>query len=366
MNMPMGFSPVDEFHLWGMLALTLQQPKPEMHFSATPHFILRELGCINAASRRGGKNYRLFRESIDRIAVSSYMNDSFYDPKRKIHDRYVFGFLKYRAPQDLKSGRLWHFSWDPIFFELCSAVGGRLRFDLQIYRNLDPAGRRLFLLLHKIFHRRRTSPVFSVQELMTHVLGYSDTLKTGERNQKLRQIAGRLDAANVIEFHPNDIEIKRGSYQVQFHRGPHFDDLREGRKSAVTGKSALVDALGTLGFEKADAGRICSRYKPSLLREWIDITVAFEERNGPTAFKRSRQAFLVDSLKHAAAGNRIAPDWWQEIRRREERRLEKKHEHTTLRKLRSQLAGTSESKDSRDDAATGRPARIADILGSKT
>ena len=365
MHMPLGFSPVDELHLWGMLALTLQQPNPEMHFAATPHFILRELGCIDSNTRRGGKNYRLFRDSIDRIAVTSYRNDSFYDPKRKIHDRYVFGFLKYRAPQDLRSGRLWHFSWDPIFFEICSAIGGRLRFDLEIYRSLDPASRRLFLLLHKIFHRRRTSPVFSVRELMTNVLGYSDSLNNGERNQKLRQIARRLHTANVIEFHPNDIEIEGGRYQIQFHRGPHFDDLREGRKSAATCKSPLADALRSIGFEKADAERICSRYKPSLLSEWIDITIAYEERNGPGVFRRSRQAYLVDGLKNVAAGKRTAPDWWQETRRREERQLENKHEQTTLRKLQSQLSGASMSEDARAETTTGHPTRIADILTSK-
>lgn len=365
MHMPLGFSPIDEFHLWGMLALTMQQPKPETQFAATPHFILRELGCIDAASRRGGKNYRLFRESIDRIAVSSYMNDSFYDPKRKLHDRYVFGFLKYRAPQDLTSNRLWHLSWDPIFFELCLAVGGRLRFDLDVYRSLGPAARRLFLLLQKVFYRRRTSPVFSVHDLMTNVLGYSETLSNGERNQKLRNVARRLHAANVIEFNPTDIEIRGGSYRIQFHRGQHFDALREGRHSAATGNSPLVDALRSLGFGNADAQRICSRYKPSLLREWIDITIAFEERNGAGAFNRSRQAYLVDNLKHAAAGNRMAPDWWQEIRRREDRRLEKKHEHAALSKVRSRLS-TLDSDETPTTPTTIRPTRIADILGSKT
>lgn len=67
---PRGFSLADEFHLWGM-ALTLRQPKPEIQFSATPHFILRELGSIDAGARRGGKNYRLFRESMERLAAAS-------------------------------------------------------------------------------------------------------------------------------------------------------------------------------------------------------------------------------------------------------------------------------------------------------
>ena len=368
-HMPRGFSLTDEFHLWGMLALTLRQPKPEAQYSATPHFILRELGSIDASARRGGKNYRLFRKSMERLAVASYVNDSFYDPIRKIHDHRVFGFLKFRAPQDLNSDRLWHFYWDPLFFEFCMATGGRFQFDLQTYRELDAASRRLFLLLHKIFYRRRTSPVFCVKELMTNVLGYSETLSNSERNRKLKQIANRLHHKGVVQFCATDIQSTERAWRVQFRRGDYFEALREARNQAVAGRSPLVDALTSMGFENDDARRICGRYDASLLREWIDITIAFEERNGPNAFKRSRQAYLVDNLKHAAAGSRGAPEWWQEIRRRESQTEERRNESRALRELRVRLAQSTSadhavSSDPKSNSNQKPVHRIGDILGS--
>lgn len=140
------------------------------------------------------------------------------------------------------------------------AAGGRFQFDLQTYKELDAASRRLFLLLHKICYRRRTSPVFCVKELMTSVLGYSETLSNSERNRKLKQIAIRLHRKGVVQFHSKDIRNSDGQWRIQFQRGDYFEALREARDQAVAGRSPLVDALISMGFESDDAGRICGRY----------------------------------------------------------------------------------------------------------
>ena len=55
----------------------------------------------------------------------------------------------------------------------------------------------------------------------------------------------------------------------------------------------------------------------SLLREWTDIALAAKETFGPSFFKKSPQAWLVDNLKNAKAGLRTPPDWWNEKRRAE-------------------------------------------------
>lgn len=362
-TMPRGFSPVDELHIWGMLALTLQQPNPELQFAATPHFILRELGSIDPSGRRGGKSYRDFRKSIERIEVASYTNDAFYDPVRKIHDRRTFKFFSPRMPHDADSNRLWHFYWDPLFFEFCMAIGGSLKFDLQIYRSLDPASRRLFLLLHKIFVGKRKSPSFTVRELMIDVLGYSETLRNAKLEQKLRLIGARLHDAEVIRFSKSDIYASHSGRRIQFRPGQYFKDLREGRNLSATTSSPLVDALRSLGFESRDAERVCSRYEGALLREWIDITIAKQERDGPAAFRRSAAAYLIDNLKHAAEGGRGVPEWWQELRKAETRNDDRKRDRQLLKQVQARLA-EDESNPGKSHKASRGTTRIGDILRS--
>ena len=46
-----GLSPNDEFYLWGLLALTFQQPEPSTELYATPHYILKELACLRRVRR---------------------------------------------------------------------------------------------------------------------------------------------------------------------------------------------------------------------------------------------------------------------------------------------------------------------------
>lgn len=99
-----------------------------------------------------------------------------------------------------------------------------------------------------------------------------------------------------------------GSHQVrriQFRPGQYFKDLREGRNLIVTTNSPLVDALRSLGFESRDAEWVCSRYEASLLREWIDITIAKQERDGPAAFRRSAPAY--ESQAHIWQSIRAVP-----------------------------------------------------------
>ena len=121
-----GLSAADEFILWGLLALTFNQPSPSTEFHATPHYCMRKLGLVQSSSAKGGKDYRLFRETIKRLARVMYENSAFYDPIRSEHREVGFGFLKYSLPIDTESSRAWRFIWDQQFFELCQATGGRL------------------------------------------------------------------------------------------------------------------------------------------------------------------------------------------------------------------------------------------------
>ena len=131
---PFGLSAVDEFYLWGLVALTLTQDDPSVEFYATPHYCLSELGLIPRGGAKGGKNYALFRQALTRLASVTYLNDHFYDPVRGEHRDVNFHFLSFSLPIDPASSRAWRFVWDPIFFEFCQAARGSLIFDLDVYR----------------------------------------------------------------------------------------------------------------------------------------------------------------------------------------------------------------------------------------
>jgi hypothetical protein len=89
----------------------------------------------------------------------------------------------YSLPLDPGSSRAWRFAWDPIFFEFCSAAAGALRFDFATYRSFDPATRRLYLLLKKVFWRSDSSPDFDLHDLalitMRHSINALELSATG-------------------------------------------------------------------------------------------------------------------------------------------------------------------------------------------
>ena len=110
---PLGLLPQDELFLWGLLALTLADERSDGELHATRHYLLSQLGLIDAQSRRGGRQYRRFSEAIDRIAAIQYFNSAFYDPIRSEHRKLNFGFFSYSVPEDAKSSRTWRIVWDP-------------------------------------------------------------------------------------------------------------------------------------------------------------------------------------------------------------------------------------------------------------
>jgi len=318
---PGGLSSADEFYLWGLLALTFaDSDPPESEFHATPHFCLRRLGLVDQHGNRGGRQYRQFADTLDRLAQVSYASDAFYDPVRAEHRRVRFGFLSFSLPLDPESSRAWRIAWDPIFFDLVKPLGGNFRFDLDLYRELDPAARRLFLLVSKIFDRRETTPRFEVGHLAVDVLGFSPTLAPRHQRQKLaRVIASLAEAGIVLDPAPFDAPTgKTRNHTVVLHRGPRFAKATSHVRSPAD--SPLWDGLVAMGFDAAAANRLLKNYPRPMVREWLDITAAAKERFGAGFFKRSPQAFLVDNLKNAKASGRTPPEWWHDLRSEERQR----------------------------------------------
>ena len=314
---PAGLLPNDEFYLWGLLALTLDQPERDGAFHATPHYCLRQLGLIDQRQRRGGRQYRQFAEALERLSSVSYQCDAFYDPIRREHRRVGFHFLSYSLPLDDKSGRAWRFVWDPVFLDLVRPVGGHLPFDLPTYRQLDPATRRLFLLLTKIFRRRPSTQKFEVRQLCISVLGFAQTVSTRDLKRKLTRCVRKLAELKIVTSCALEPEYERtgvGQYALQLHRGDYFRNTMKTGTALRNSESPLTDPLRTIGFDEPAIRRLLRDYSVLVLREWTDITQAAIERK---IIRKSPMAYFVDNVKHAAAGCRTPPDWWHDLRRQE-------------------------------------------------
>jgi hypothetical protein len=313
---PAGLSSGDEFYLWGLLALTCAEPEPDGEFHATPHHCLRRLGLVDERTNRGGRQYQQFAAALDRLAQVSYASDAFYDPVRGEHRRVRFGFLSYSLPLDPDSSRAWRVAWNPLFFDLVRPLGGQFRFDLATYRSLDPAARRLFLLVSKIFQRRAQTPRFDVGHLAVDVLGFAPTLAPRHQRQKLQRVVAALAAVGVVGGPAVFERAPDRSVSIVLARGPRFS-APPAEVVRPEADSPLWDGLQGLGFDSAAARRLLADTPPRILREWVDITLAARERFGAGFFKRSPQAYLVDNVRESVASGRTAPDWWRDLRTRE-------------------------------------------------
>lgn len=312
---PLGLSANDELYLWGVLALTLSQAGERCELVATPHWCLKELGIIDSAAGRGGEQYRLFRDALRRLSTVSYLSDAFYDPVRGEHREVSFHLFSYSLPTDESSQRAWRITWDPTFFELTKHRASHLRFDLDVYRSLDPASRRLFLFASKIFHRRATLPRFDLGHLAVDVLGFSPSVALRDLRMKVVRCLKRLDALDVV----TDAEVTRlaqNRYVVTARRGKYFA-RGEHTRTESRQLQPVLDSLLSLGFELGAARGLLRKYPAYLLEEWADITQAKIERQGMKSFRRSPMAFFVDSVSKAHQGLRTPPDWWHEVRRSE-------------------------------------------------
>lgn len=204
--------------------------------------------------------------------------------------------------------------WDPIFFEFVRAVGGALRFDLEIYRQLDVASRRLYLFLTKLFYRQSVTSRLDLNDVTEQILGVAPSVSLRDKKAKLRRCADQLVRHDVID-RAEITRIAKGKFLMVFHRGSVF--RRPITESAV--ESPLHESLLSVGFDVAGADRILRRFRHSLVREWVDITLAARERFGARFFKRGAPAYLTDNLKQATAGSRTPPDWRHELRQEEQR-----------------------------------------------
>ena len=344
---PLGLSPKDEIILWGLLSLTLADPDSEGQLYATRHFILRRLGLVDAKRRRGGRQYSDFSDTVERLSAVRYQCDAFYDPIRAEHRKVGFGFFSYSIPLDEESNRAWRFAWDPVFFELVQAAGGYLRFDLETYRSLDAAGRRMLLFLSKLCYRKSMTPRLNIIELAEQVFGMAKSASTRDKKDRVMRCVRQLKQRNIVSDYSVS-RIAKGKFQLVLHKGSAIG--AKVQPSPV--ESPLFEPLIDIGFDAAGANRLLRRYKGRIVREWVDITLAAKERFSDSFFRSSAPAFLTDNVKHASNGTRTPPDWWQDIRKAEQR----------LAAERAKSFGRKTSSDSVESQAIGTVDQIHDSI----
>ena len=322
-----GLQNFDEFVLWGLLGATLSRPNADAMLFATPYWMLKHLGLDT-----GGSQYVMLRESLVRLTAASYQNTGFYNPETREREFAAFQFLSILLPTvggvggAVDNDRCWRIEWNPAFFRFCRASGGNLLFDLDLYRSLTPASRRLFLKLKDRFWR--SNKVFlNVDDLTLNGLGFSAERPMKKRKFDLTNCLRELLRHNVISLgrgqaDPKDLFLKRGkgSYVVVLYEGAYFRQPLT--KRTTSEKNAIVDdplfePLQKIGVDEAGIRRLFREFTRGMIGRWVKITDAamHEKPRGFAGFKVSAAAFLIDGIQNS----RTPPDWWFTHEKKQER-----------------------------------------------
>lgn len=313
---PLGLQSIDEYVLWGLLGISLSRPGSEATLLATPYWLIKQLGMA-----MGGFQYDQLRASLERLALAAYQNTAFYNPVSQQHERVTLHFFSAFLPTkgeggDVAVDRAWRIEFSPMFFQMCQATGGSLLFDLDLYKDLSPAARRLFLKLKDRFWRSKR--VFlNVDDLTINGLGFSAERPLAKRKFDLLRCIRELLDRQVIELGRGQTDLQelfirrgKGVYVVVFHPGAYFrHPLAE---PAAAGSKSLSDdplyqPLCAIGVDEAGVRRLFKQYSRGLIQRWIKITDAamHEKPRGFPGFKTSPAAFLMDGIQH----ERLPPDW---------------------------------------------------------
>lgn len=270
---PGGLSPTDELVLYGMLAITFADPRPVPELTATPHYLCRQLGLPI-----GGDHYKRLRESMHRLSEVVYRNSAWWDRQRGQHRDVGFHFLSHDLPTasdhrtDDQDREPWTILWDPLFFRLMDTSRGFVWFDFDTYRALrNPAARRGYLLLRKIFHHRETSPRFDMRAFATQQLGYAAGLEPKSIRQKLKSLIATWQEQGIVDPETDTesfFERKGpGEWTLILRRGPRFAEPAD-RPSLPTGRAAdhpSYEILAHLDLTHAEIVDIQRRYRDNLI-----------------------------------------------------------------------------------------------------
>ncbi|MFO1003489.1 MAG: hypothetical protein U0936_24415 [Planctomycetaceae bacterium] len=332
---PLGIQSIDEYVLWGLLGACLSPSNPTPVLMATPYWMIQQLGMS-----MGGFQYDQLRTSLERLAAVAYQNTAFYNPVTQQHERVTLHFFSTYLPTRgrgtvVDTERAWRIEWSPMFFQMCQATGGTLLFDLDLYRELTPAARRLFLKLKDRFWRSKR--VFmNVDDLTVNGLGFSADRPLKKRKYDLTACIRELLDHGIVELgrgqtDPKELLLKRsrGVYVVQFFEGPYF--RRPVTERTVKDHSTIVSdplyqPLKAIGVDEPGIRRILSQCSRGLIQRWIRVTdtAMHEHPQGFSGFKVSPAAFLMDGIQN----ERMPPDWIYSHEKEQQRRRWEQERHS--------------------------------------
>jgi hypothetical protein len=332
---PSGLQSEDEYILYGLLGVTLARPNADATLLATPYWLIKRLGMA-----MGGYQYDQLRRSLERLSLVAYQNTAFWNPVTQQHERVTMHFLSSFLPTrgrgvDVATDRAWRIEWSPMFFRMCQATGGTLLFDLDLYQELSPASRRLFLKLKDRFWRSKR--VFmNVDDLTINGLGFSADRPLKKRKFDLVRCIQELLDHRIIELggglaDPQDLFIRRGKglYVVQFFEGEYF--RRPEATRTTTQKNAILEdplfePLRKIGVDTPAIRRLFQTQSRTNIQRWVKITDAamHEKPQGFPGFKVSPAAFLIDGIQN----QRLAPDWIY-IHEKEQQKSQWEHRRAT-------------------------------------
>ena len=329
---PLGLQSIDEYVLYGLLGISLSRQTQETSLLATPYWIIKRLGMAI-----GGFQYDQLRASLERLSAVAYQNTAFYNPVTQQHERVTFHFFSTFLPTCGRGGpvaadRAWKIDWSTSFFRMSQATGGTLLFDLDVYRTLTPASRRLFLKLKDRFWRSKR--VFmNVDDLTINGLGFSSDRPLKKRKFDLTSCLRELLSLGIIEFGPGQHDVKdlfirraKGLYVVVFNEGEYFrqpTSERVTRQKNAIAEDPLYEPLRTIGVDEAAIRRLFKQHARGLIQRWIRITdtAMHEKPRGFPGFKVSPPSFLIDGIQN----DRLPPDWiYAHDKEREREEFERK------------------------------------------
>lgn len=270
-NAPGGLSPTDELTLYGLLAITFADSRPVLELTATPHFFCRQLGLPI-----GGDHYDRLRESIHRLSLVHYHNSAWWDRLKSEHRDIGFHFLSHDLPSKsndaARAREPWTIIWNPLFFRLVLQSQGFIWFDFATYRELkQPAARRGFLLLQKIYHHREISPRFDLRSFAVNQLGYSPSLELKSIRQKLCKVIEIWQELGIVARNMNmELFFQKespGKWSLCLPRGERFDQRpsRPWVQPKQPQEHPAWEILEELGLSPSEIGLIFEKHSEQMI-----------------------------------------------------------------------------------------------------
>ncbi len=312
---PLGLKDNDPYILWGLLGATLDRGESN-ELIATQYWMRNYLGL-----HHGKTDYVRFAAALERIAMTGYMNQAFWNPLQEEYQRVAFNFFSTWLPTTDQKGnvdadRSWRIVWNPAFMELTRATGGSMLFDIDLLKSFKPTTRQLFLMLQSRFWR--SSRVFmNIDELTINGMGMSPKRDLKFRKRSLIDSIQELLDAGVIELGRGQAKAadtifrrSKGVFIATFFKGPYFKapitKATERRQHNVT-EDELYEPLKKIGLDEKMIRKAFKEISRGRIQQAVRITemAIHEKPEGFPGFKKSPAAFCWNYM----VSDYMPPDW---------------------------------------------------------